>query len=325
MNQILRVGADRNDHLGTFDVDAWDAARSAGAMQWAVPKRFGGDEVEPLELHDRYEQLARASLATAFVLTQHDGCVAYLAAAGEWFAGELRAVADGRLHLTVAISHLTTSRGGGVKANVDGERVTLDGVAPWCTAADVADKIMVAAGTKGGQVLALVDRDATGVEVPPPPPIVALSATRTGEVRLDGAVGRRIAGPAEGVLGERVGKLPIGQAFLALGHAGGAIDCMRTDTSEGAARAADALDRKLDDLRGRVRRFAGGGSGDGNALRGESIALAQQACLAAVTVHKGAALVNGHPAQRLAREALFLLVWSCPEGVRDCTLAELVS
>jgi hypothetical protein len=31
-----------------------------------------------------------------------------------------------------------------------------------------------------------------------------------------------------------------------------------------------------------------------------------------------------HPAQRLAREALFLLVWSCPDPVIDCTV-ELLS
>jgi hypothetical protein len=41
---------------------------------------------------------------------------------------------------------------------------------------------------------------------------------------------------------------------------------------------------------------------------------------AAVALHKGSALVLDHPAQRLAREAMFFLVWSCPDPVVDCTV-----
>ena len=35
------------------------------------------------------------------------------------------------------------------------------------------------------------------------------------------------------------------------------------------------------------------------------------------------ALVAGHPAERLVREAHFFLVWSCPQSVAGITLCEL--
>ena len=299
---------------------------SAGGGRWGVPPEFGGDGLDPLALHEKYESLAAASLAVTFVLTQHDGAVGYLAAA-DGFGDLLTDYASGRRLASVGISHLTTSRGGGVTARLDGGGLALDGLVPWSTAADVADDVVVAATCEDGrQVLALVHPKAdAGVEVPPPPPIVALAATRTGTIRLDHVrlPRDRLVAVGHGVLARRDGKLPIGQAFLALGHARGAVDLIRDADAE----TADQLTGELSDVRHRVIEHVGEASPDtaeGDRLRGETILLAQRACLAAVAVYKGAALVNDHPAQRLAREALFLLVWSCPGPVRDCTLQRLL-
>jgi alkylation response protein AidB-like acyl-CoA dehydrogenase len=55
-------------------------------------------------------------------------------------------------------------------------------------------------------------------------------------------------------------------------------------------------------------------------LRGECNNLALRVTHAAVALYKGNALLTTHPAQRLAREAMFLLVWSCPDPVIDCTV-----
>ena len=52
--------------------------------------------------------------------------------------------------------------------------------------------------------------------------------------------------------------------------------------------------------------------------------LALRATHTAVALYKGAALLADHPAQRLAREAMFLLVWSSPDAVIDATV-ELLS
>ena len=321
----LRGRAAERDSTGEFPAEEWAALMDAGGGRWAVPRAFGGDDLDPLALHERYETLAAASLAVALVLTQHDGAAGYLAAA-DGFGETLADYAAGRRLASVGISHLTTSRGGGVTASLDDGGLTLDGLVPWATAADAADDVAVAAKTGDGrQVLALVrPKTDAGVTLPPPPPIVALSATRTGTIRLDHVRlprGRLIT-VGDGVLGRRGGKLPIGQAFLALGHARGAVDLIRDTDAE----TADRFATELADVRRRVVAHVRDVSPDpaaGDALRGETILLAQRAALAAVAVHKGAALVNDHPAQRLAREALFLLVWSCPGAVRDCTLQRL--
>jgi hypothetical protein len=54
--------------------------------------------------------------------------------------------------------------------------------------------------------------------------------------------------------------------------------------------------------------------------RANSLVLrAAQAWLAAC---KGAGFVTGHPAERLVREAMFFLVWSCPQPVLAAALRE---
>ena len=55
-------------------------------------------------------------------------------------------------------------------------------------------------------------------------------------------------------------------------------------------------------------------------IRGACNELALRITHAAVALYKGTGLLADHPAQRLAREAMFLLVWSCPDPVIDCTV-----
>jgi hypothetical protein len=43
----------------------------------------------------------------------------------------------------------------------------------------------------------------------------------------------------------------------------------------------------------------------------------------ALAAAKGAGYVAGHPAGRWCREALFFLVWSCPQPVLSAHLCEL--
>ena len=58
-------------------------------------------------------------------------------------------------------------------------------------------------------------------------------------------------------------------------------------------------------------------------LRTRANSLVLRGTQAALVAAKGAGYVVGHPAGRWCREALFFLVWSCPQGVLQSNLCEL--
>lgn len=58
-------------------------------------------------------------------------------------------------------------------------------------------------------------------------------------------------------------------------------------------------------------------------LRVDATSLVLRTAQASLTAAKGAGFVAGHPAERLVRESLFFLVWSCPQAVADAVLCDL--
>ena len=58
-------------------------------------------------------------------------------------------------------------------------------------------------------------------------------------------------------------------------------------------------------------------------IRQRANTLVLRATQAALAASKGAGFVAGHPAERMVREALFFLVWSCPQPVLNANLCEL--
>ena len=301
-------------------------------MRWAVPREFGGAELSALDQHLAYEQLARASLAIALILSQRDSAVGLIDAAQSEVRRELLPrLATGEVFSTVGIAQLTTSRQGGppaLRATPTADGYQLDGVIPWCTGAAKAKFIVVGANIDDGrQVLVLLPTDSPGVRIDDPMPLVALGATWTTSVQCEAVQLENrfvLRGPAEKVI-VRPNHLPLGQAFLAMGFCRGVLELISGHWSAAGERAFKRLDAELLRLRGEVLRLSGPGmEADANAaapqIRGQCNDLALRTAHAAVTLYKGTALMTTHPAQRYAREALFLLVWSCPNPVIDCTL-----
>ena len=58
-------------------------------------------------------------------------------------------------------------------------------------------------------------------------------------------------------------------------------------------------------------------------LRARANSFVLRATQSSLAAAKGAGFVAGHPAGRWCREALFFLVWSCPQGVLNTNLCEL--
>jgi hypothetical protein len=107
---------------------------------------------------------------------------------------------------------------------------------------------------------------------------------------------------------------------LAIGHAYGIVDHWDDETVSSPEHhtARDTMRQSVQSARDDLLAAALGDTGPqftAEALRWRATTLALDASQAYLTAAKGAGFVRGHSAERLAREALFFLVWSCPQAV----------
>jgi alkylation response protein AidB-like acyl-CoA dehydrogenase len=309
-----------------------------GVFRWFLPREWGGLDWSDQDLMRGYLRLSAASLTAAFVITQRSSACRWLvvgdslAAKQRWLPG----LASGQLFATVGISHLTTSRRHlarpvlAIEETPDG--FVLDGFSPWVTGAGQADTI-VTGGTlaDGRQVLLAVPTNLPGIAVGEPARLVALSASQTGEVRfqrvhVDHAA--LLAGPAENVMSGRsgTGTGGLSTSALAVGLSSAAIEELQRAAAsrEPLEAPAAGLHREHQALEADLLALAAGNPVCSNEdVRARANSLVLRATQAMLTAAKGSGFVAGHPAGRWCREALFFLVWSCPQPVANATLCEL--
>lgn len=283
-------------------------------------------------------RLASGCLTTAFCLTQPAGVVSRVAAS-ENEALKLRLLPDliaGRTFGSVGIAQLTTSRRHvqpPMKAKETAGGYVLDGVIPWVTGGAYADWIITGAVLDDGrQLLGVLPTKRPGVVVEPAAEMVGLTATATGPVSCDGVVLEPewlLAPVVPEVLkyGKGAGTGGLQTSALALGTALAAIEFLADE----AKRRSD-LEPIVAELREQWKvtdqalvapsdnRPDGTTNDD---LRHRANGLALRSAQAALAAAKGSGYVVGHPAGRWCREALFFLVWSCPQPVVQATLCEL--
>ncbi len=338
LSERLRATAEAVDQAGNWPQAELDALAAAGAMKWAVPREFGGEDCSALELYLRYEAIAGDTLTLALILSQRDSAVAMIDSADQWVVrgGMLKRLANNELFITVGIAQLTTSRQGGppvLRAAHAGGGYRIDGYIPWATGAAQAEIIITGAVLDdGGQILFALPTGSEGVTVDPPMPLVSLRASWTTRIACDGVTisgSQLLRSPVPSALAGRKKSIALGQAFLGTGLCRGALDLIEAHNSAAARQASERFGEQLQKLRQRVLELSAEGREEGAAaaageIRAACNDLALRITHAAVTLYKGTALLTTHPAQRLAREALFLLVWSCPNPVIDCTV-ELLS
>lgn len=330
------------------DDDAWPAEQlremsKAGVLGWMIPEEFGGSGITNAELTTGYEQLSAACLASTFVLTQRNAAIQRIVQSQNSYLKDdlLPDLVTDELFATVGISHLTTSRQHLDQPAVTAERVDagyfLTGEIPWVTGADKAD-IIVCGGTleDNTQILVALETVMPGVEIAPAAPLMALNSSRTATVKLNHvfvSLEFLLHGPVENVMKQSGGGAgSFTTSALAVGHAANAIGLLQEEASrrpelneilrpfvdEHAAISADLARAATE---GANPSAAPNLSAEAMRQRSNSLALrASQACLAA---SKGAGFVASHPASRLVAEAMFFLVWSCPQPVVLGNLREL--
>ncbi len=324
------------DRTGDWPAEDLRDLGNIGAWRWYVPKQFGGDEIDPLLLHLRYEAIASASVAIALIVSQRDSAIGLIEGRENPNLRQeiLPALARGDYFATIGIAQLTTSQQAGLLAVEDADAYRLDGVIPWSTGAAKAKFVVAGAVLPNSQqILFVLPTDLPGVTVQPPLELVALPASWTSRVELHGArldkrwllrgpVAKALAGPSRGI--------PLSQAFLGFGLCRGALSLIMAHNSDRARSLTDRFSEQYLSLHNEVVALCRPGreadaASAGPQLRASCNDLAMRITQAAVALHKGSALLMDHPAQRLAREAMFFLVWSCPDPVVDCTVNTLAN
>jgi alkylation response protein AidB-like acyl-CoA dehydrogenase len=322
--------AERSAAEGPWASGAVRALTRAGILARFVPADCGGTADDEATLVETLAAIATACLTTALALSQWAAAVRIIASGpADLRSALLPALARGETFTTVGISQLTTSRRHlgrpALVAERDAVGWRLDGVCPWVTGADACATIVTGAEVPDGQqVFFVVPTTAAGVTLEPPHAMLALSGSRTAAVHLTGVRPAYVIEPPE-QNAPRTGGLAT--TALALGAARASIALVAAEATrrQPLAPVAERLAAELGTLFQRLTRAAREGlaATDRDRLRTAATDLALRAGQAALTASKGAGFVQGHPAERLVRESLFFVVWSCPQTVADALLCEL--
>lgn len=341
LGDLCRLLSDKADALDTSK--AWpqqqlDWCGQYGVHEWFLPPEHGGQGWGDADIYRGYLKLAAACLTTTFILTQRIGACRRIAACGNEVIKErfLPGLLSGELFATVGISHLTTSRRHLAKpvmqASIEAGGYMLDGFSPWVTGGAHADVIVTGATMEDErQILIALPTELDGVSADQPTQLVGLTSSHTGAVRCERVqVSEKwlIDGPIENVMAQGSGASSGGlqTSALALGLTAATIEFLSAESHKrpDLIPATESLAEEHGSLVADLLRMAEGEpvvSAENFRARANSITLrATQAALAAA---KGTGYVVGHPTGRWCREALFFLVWSCPQPVLEANLCEL--
>jgi alkylation response protein AidB-like acyl-CoA dehydrogenase len=321
-DEVLFPNAMATEEEGAVRVASLDRIAEAGLYGLAGPEDAGGEGAGLATLCSVTEMLAAGCLATTSVWVQHHSLVRALTALGpvpvreEWLGPLCR----GERRAGVALAGLLPGTPRLTARPVRGAWI-LDGSSPWVTGWGRIDALHVAARGPGGDIVwLLVDaRERTGLEaerrrlVAVRQQLVAVDASAT--VRLDFA-GLEV--PEERVIAVQEA-VDLAAMMLAPLRINGSLAlgvvrrCCRLIGPSSLDDALEACRRALDDA----------GIDDIAEARASACELALRAG-AALMVREGSDSVTlDRHAQRLAREALFLLVFGTRPLIRAALLERL--
>jgi alkylation response protein AidB-like acyl-CoA dehydrogenase len=331
-DELLDPAAADTD-LGTVPISQLRAIGAAGLLGLGAPVEAGGSAAPPLVFRAVAAELARGDAATWFVQAQHHSPVKMLAdrasSASELYLGPL---ARGELVAGVAFSHLRRyPQSRVIEATRTPSGWRLDGVAPWYTGWGLNDVAFLSGITHDGVVVfGVIPAVESGqLSVKARIATSALNAASTVALTLDG-VSFGDDEVADVLPYERW--LTADQATSAnanpaiFGVAASALRLLGRSAEAGAQACARAFGDQLADVQGRVDFLIDQVSpterlDDRLALRAQALELLIAVTTALVTAGAGAAMSVRSPAQRKAREALFLLVQAQTGPARAATLA----
>jgi alkylation response protein AidB-like acyl-CoA dehydrogenase len=318
-DEMLFPDAMQVDRLDVLPPAHLDALAAQGLFGAPAPREAGGLGLDLRELSAVVAEVAGGCLATAFVWIQHFRLVMTLAADAappalrdRWLGPACRGSLRGGIALTGLMPGPPLLR---ARPADGGWRV--DGTAPWVTGWGLVHLLVVVARGPGDTAVTLLmdAADQRGLTVSRQR-LSAVDASRTVRLGFDGVVipGERLAGQAP--FDPAASTQPEGlrvNGSLALGVAG---RCCRL-------LGPGPLDDELTACRERLDDALGAGAAAMAAARAAASELAIRAT-AALAVRDGSTSVTvDQHAQRLAREAVFLLVFGSRPAIKSALLHQL--
>ncbi|MFF8999922.1 acyl-CoA dehydrogenase family protein [Streptomyces achromogenes] len=326
-----------------------EAVKRSGLLGVSAPADHGGAGAPPAVAREVAEILAGACGATWFVQTQHHTPVQTLVR-GERPARDrlLGPLSRGELLSGVAYAHLRSYPRRPVRVQPERGGWRFDGTVPWYTGWGLNDVMLLAGVTDSGEVLfAFTEaRERPGLRASEPMRLAALTAARTVSLELDG-----LWLPAEAVAlrtpydrwaaGDRIKTLHTSPAVFGITEA--ALSLLDTGTAAPLRARLSGIRRRAYQLAdgpppegwtGPATRAQGAGTesearavdawvAERLAVRADAYELLRTSTTAAVVAGGGRAMALTSRAQRLAREALFLLVQGQTAESREAHLRAL--
>jgi len=318
-DEVLFPDATRVDRLDVLPATHLDALAAAGLYGAPAPADAGGLGLDLVQVANVVEELAGGCLAVAFVLIQHFRLVTTLAEGGapavlrdRWLASACQGRTRGGIALTGLIPGPPRLR---AEPAEGGWR--LDGTAPWVTGWGLIDLVQVVARGPDDTVVTLI-MDAAAQP--------GLTATRQRLVAVDAAVTVRLGFDGVLIPAERfVDQVPFDPA-VSVQPAGLRLNgSLALGVARRCARllGPSPLDDEVTACRDGLDAALGADPEPMAAARAAASELALRAA-AALAVRDGgnSITVDEHP-QRLAREALFLLVFGSRPGIKNALLHQL--
>ncbi|WP_405726586.1 acyl-CoA/acyl-ACP dehydrogenase [Streptomyces sp. NBC_00028] len=308
-----------------------DAIRRAGVLGVSAPEAYGGADASDAVAREIQEILAGACGSTWFVQTQHHTPVRMLAKSRLPVRERLlRPLASGELLAGIAYAHVRAFPRVPVRATADGDGWRFDGTVPWYTGWGLNDVMLLAGVTDSAEIVfAFADaREQHGVRASEPMRLAAFTAARTVSLELDG-----LWLPETSVVlrtpQEKFALLDIPRSTnTSPAVFGVTYAALRVLETSGEAETAGALRARVEE----VRRAAYGLADhpvahehveERLALRTRAYDLMRAATTAAVVAGGGRTMDLRNPAQRLAREGMFLLIQGQTSVVRKAHLDAL--
>ncbi|MDQ0935341.1 acyl-CoA dehydrogenase family protein [Streptomyces turgidiscabies] len=328
---VLAPQAGRVDQEGV-PATSVKAVKRSGLLGASAPREYGGAGAPASVAREVAEILAGACCSTWFVQTQHHTPVKLLAESQfpvrERLLGPL---STGALLSGIAYAHLRAFPRVLVRATYERGGWRFDGTVPWYTGWGLNDVMLLAGLSDTDEVVfAFADaREQPGLRASPPMRLAALTAARTVSLELKG-----LRLPEEAVVlrtpREKFAVADLERAAntnpAVFGVAYAALDLLAAHPD--AAPTARSLRTRLDAVRRNAyaltdHRHPQEHMAERLALKTRAYNLMRTVTTAAIVAGGGRSLDLNSPAQRLAREGLFLLVQGQTTDVREAHLSSL--